>query len=341
VVEAATVRGGWQAAGVARSSRLDQKALLAMLRAQDNVIARQQAADCGLTRDALAYRLRPDGSWQYLLPGTYLAVTGAPTAEQRDMAALLYAGPGSVITGLAALRGQGIRNHRNLRSPELGAIDVLIPGDRQRRSAGFVAVQRTGRMPERVIEVGRRRYAMVPRAVADAARGLADAREARALVAGIVQERRCPLGMLVRELNRGPVRNSAVLRQVLAEAAQGIRSVTEGDLLQLIKRSRLPMPMLNARLYAPDGTLIAVADAWWPESGVAGEVDSREWHLAPADWERTMRRHAEMSRQGIIVLHFSPRQIRSEPAAVAAAIDGALKAGAARSALPVTARAAS
>ena len=69
-----------------------------------------------------------------------------------------------------------------------------------------------------------------------------------------------------------------------------------------------------------------LADAWWPEAGVAAEVDSREWHLSPADWERTLRRHARLSVHGILVLHFTPKQIRTEPAAVAAAIAAALDA---------------
>jgi hypothetical protein len=44
---------------------------------------------------------------------------------------------------------------------------------------------------------------------------------------------------------------------------------------------------------------------------------------------------------GIIVLHFTPREIRSEPASVVAAIAGAVKAGSARPALPVAVRRAS
>jgi very-short-patch-repair endonuclease len=83
------------------------------------------------------------------------------------------------------------------------------------------------------------------------------------------------------------------------------------------------MPMFNARLYRGD-VLLAVPDAWWPDAGLAAEVDSREWHLSPADWERTMRRHDRMSACGIVVLHFTPRQIRLEPAVVAATIKTAL-----------------
>jgi very-short-patch-repair endonuclease len=39
-----------------------------------------------------------------------------------------------------------------------------------------------------------------------------------------------------------------------------------------------------------------------------------------------MRRHAAMSRHGILVLHFTPRQIRSDPTTVIAAITDALRA---------------
>jgi hypothetical protein len=44
-------------------------------------------------------------------------------------------------------------------------------------------------------------------------------------------------------------------------------------------------------LYRPNGDFIACPDAWWPDAGVATEIDSRQWHLAPDDWERTMTRH--------------------------------------------------
>jgi hypothetical protein len=320
---------------VPRSTRLDVAALSSTLRRQHDVIAQRQAIACGMTRDALAHRLRPGGPWQQLLPRTYLAVTGTPTVDQKEMAALLYAGPRSVLTGRSALRGQSLANV----TPSV--IDVLVPASCQRKSVAFVTIHRTTRMPDRVIAVGRLLYAMPPRAIADVVRGLADLREARAVVASAVQRGRCPLWMLTRELDQGRANGSALLRQVLAEVAEGMRSVAEADFMDLIKRGRLPMPLFNARLYSPDGALIAIPDAWWPEAGVAAEVDSREWHLTPADWERTMRRHAQMSSYGIIVLHFTPREIRSGPAAVIAAIAGAVKNGSARPPLPIAVRRAS
>jgi len=301
------------------TTKLNRALLAELLRKQHAVITRRQTTTCGMTADALWARIRPEGAWQRLLPGVYLAVTGTPTVDQRDMAGLLYAGPGSMLTAAAALRRLG------LKAPRIDVVDVLVPAARRRQSTGFVRVLRTTRMPEQGCISGQIRFAMAARAVADAARTLKDLGEVRAVVADSVQRRWCRVTELAEELRRGPVAGSAHLRRVLAEVADGIRSSAEADLRDLVKRAGLPMPMFNARLYAGK-VLIAVADAWWPEAAVAAEVDSREWHLSPEDWERTLRRHARLTAHGILVLHFTPKQIRTEPAQVVAAIGAALDA---------------
>jgi len=76
------------------------------------------------------------------------------------------------------------------------------------------------------------------------------------------------------------------------------------------------MPLFNPELYAKDGTFIARPDAWWPGLGIAIEVDSREWHLSPEDHENTLTRGRRMGKYQIVVLRFTPRQIRSEAPAV-------------------------
>jgi very-short-patch-repair endonuclease len=284
---------------------------------QHGVVSRDQVLASGFTRHVLDRRIRDGGPWQRLLPGVYLTVTGVPTTDQRDMAAILYAGPGSVITGSAALRRHG------LRAPDTNTVDVLVPARRRWESTGFVKVHRTTRISSVPCASDSLLITVLPRAVGDAARGLVSLSDVRAVVAGAVQRRRCTVTQLAEELAAGPVRGSALFRQALAEVVVGIRSSAEGDLRALLIRARLPMPMFNTRLYSGD-VLIAVPDAWWPDARLAVEVDSREWHLSPADWERTMRRHARMTACGIVVLHFSPRQIRSEPATVVATIRAAL-----------------
>src|SRR5262245_47468671 len=135
-----------------RTTRLDHDVLDRLLTQQIQVIARHQALVAGVTDNALRHWLRPGGPWRSLLPGVYLAATGAPTTLQQEMAARLYAGPGSMITGPAALR----RHH--IRAELTDMVDILVPITRQRRDAAFVRLHRTTRMPGRVWTTGPVRY---------------------------------------------------------------------------------------------------------------------------------------------------------------------------------------
>ncbi len=233
------------------------------------------------------------------------------------MAALLYAGDGSLITGQAALL------HHHIRGPDTELIDVLVPATRVRRDAAFVRLHRTTRMPERCSQAGPLRIAPPARAVADTVRGLASLRDVRTVVADAVQQGRCEIRQLHAELIAGPNLGSALFREALSDVADGIRSTAEADLKDLLTKSRLPMPLFNPSLYDGD-TFIARPDAWWPEFGLAVEVDSRQWHLSPEDHESTLTRGRRMSVYQIIVLRFTPRQIRTQPAEVSNDIRAAL-----------------
>lgn len=277
-----------------------------------------------MTPHALSHRLRDGGPWQRLVPGVYVTVTGTPTQVQREMAAMLYGGGYTVITGAAALR------HHRMPAPESGVIDILVPAQRQRQSISFVKVHRTALMPKLVMGPPLRSYALPARAAADTARWLTDLRDVRAVIAGAVQSKRCTVGELAEELRAGGIRNSARLRRVLAEVAQGVRSAPEAELRILIIRAGLPLPMFNPRLYLPDGSFIAQPDAWWPEAGVAIEVDSKRWHFEAADWERTMDRHSDLGQFGIVTLHFTPHKLREDPAFVVQRMTNAYNSGIAR-----------
>ena len=297
-------------ASVPRTTRLDRDALDRLLIKQLDVVARHQAQAVGLSQNALRHRLRPGGPWRSLLPGVYLAVTGTPTPLQEEMAALLYAGPGSMVTGPAALRC----HHIGSAMPDL--IDVLVPATRQRQDAGFARLHRTTRMPDRIWERGPIQYVPPVRAVADTVRGTDSLRDVRAVVASAVQRRACQVRELAAELNAGPRHGSALFREALADVAEGIRSVAEADLKDLLVKAKIPMPLFNPALYDKDGTFIARPDAWWPELGIAIEVDSREWHLSPEDHENTLARGRRMGRHQIIVMRFTPKQLRSQAATV-------------------------
>jgi hypothetical protein len=136
-----------------------------LLEKQSSVVSRGQLLALGMSDRAMQYRVRRTGPWQKLLPGVYLAATGIPSLHQKELAALLYAGPGSLLTGPMALMHHSIRS----RSP-VDVIDILVPVSRQRLSTGFARLHRTVRMPARASSLGSVPLAPVPRAVADTVR---------------------------------------------------------------------------------------------------------------------------------------------------------------------------
>jgi hypothetical protein len=304
---------------MAAPGRLDEAALRRVLSKQDGVISRQQALDWGMSLGQFRHRVRPGGPWQRLVPGVYLTVTGTPTTRQLEIAALRYAGPGSSITGLAALRRSGVR------VPDHSVMTVLVRRGRTRVDRAFVRVRPTTRMPEYVLVDGPVQFSLRP----------GRSRTPRGKYPASVTSAHCwPIpysGGGARSTcwpgswrtRRG---SSRIGCGALEEVADGVQSVAEGDLRDLIIAAGLPRPMFNPRLFAGD-EFLGKPDAWWPDAGVAAEVDSREWHLSPEDWERTLARHARMGRYGIVVLHFTPAQIRTRPEQVAADIRSALLAG--------------
>lgn len=303
-------------------------ALQKLIRQQDSVVSRAQALGAGLSRHAIGYRLGDGGSWRVMLPGVYLTLPGVPTQAQWETGAVLYVGPHALITGAAALR---FYEFRQIPWQDSSTVDILNPARFQRTSAGCVRVHRTWHMPPMWAQgPSARRYACPARAVVDTARWLTDLREVRALVGDAVQNRHCAVDQLADELRAGGTPYGALLRKVIAEVADGVRSAPEAELRDLIIKARMPMPLFNPRLYLPNRTFIACPDAWWPEAGVAIEIDSRQWHLAPDDWEHTMTRHSDLGQYGIVTLHVTPHQLRTDPAPLLRKATNAYKVGIAR-----------
>lgn len=166
----------------------------------------------------------------------------------------------------------------------------------------------------------------VARAVADTARDLRSLQNVRAIVAESVQRGRTDISRLQRELDEGGPAVSALFRQALAEVAAGSRSAPEADLGRILHRTGLPAPERNTDLRGEDGAWLARPDACWPHRALVVEVDSREWHLNPAAWESTMRRHNRLQAAGYRVLHFPPSRLRQDPSAVAAEIVASFRA---------------
>lgn len=287
---------------------------------QHQIVTRTQLLAAGFD-DMHLYRQTRRGLWQRVLPATYALVTGTLTEEQRRISAALYAGPDAQLTGLAALIWYGFRH-----SPRSTDVHLILPHRARRRSAGHAVIARALELDPKA-----RRTALYPvcspaRAVVDAARDLRHLRPVRATVAEAVQRGYTDLASLDEEIQRARRSRTALIRKAFAEITDGARSAPETELRECLTGSRLlPEILWNPRLSAPDGARLPTPDGYLADGAVALEVDSREYHFSPDDWARTLDRHNELSRQGILILHFTPAQIRREPGRVRRMVEDAYR----------------
>ncbi|MFD0277053.1 hypothetical protein ACFVHB_24530 [Kitasatospora sp. NPDC127111] len=288
---------------------------------QQHIVTRAQLRHLGVPPGTIAHRLRPGGPWQRVLPRVICLQNGRLTAHQRLRAALAYAGPkgraaqgGEVLlTGVAVLADAGLPSAGH--PADLTEVDVLIPGQRRVADREFVRVHRAaGAMPGGFERDDGLWSATVARALSDLAPRETGRRRFRALCAEAVQRRHCDLGELLDQLLARPgVRELPHVAQVVEELAAGVRSVVEGEARELVRGAGLPEPLWNPVLLL-DGRFLAVPDAFWPQACVALEIDSRAWHLRPADHERSLARANRFTAAGLPVVRTTPVQLRRDPA---------------------------
>jgi hypothetical protein len=288
-------------AATALKQQLQDSSVNGVIRARDLVAI-------GVPESTVYRRCRDGGPWQRLAPGIILLTNGHPTAEQLVHAALLHGGPGAVVTGLEACRRHGVR-----RGPSTAGqpLHVLVPHERQVRSAAGIQVERTRRMPPSLVRLGIP-LAPVPRAVIDAARRQRSGRDIAELMSDPLQQGLCTVAHLVTELSECGRRGSATPRRVLAEVSAGIRSAAELDAKKLWSRTGLPEPWWNAEVRDGRGQRLGIADGWFDEVALAWEINSFLWHLNPLEYAREQKRTARFIAAGVPVLPTLPTRLRSD-----------------------------
>ncbi|MCZ4125071.1 hypothetical protein [Streptomyces sp. H39-S7] len=317
-------------------SSCDAVALRALAGRQRNLATLRQLATVGVSGATASKRTRDGGPWQRILPHVYLLQTGAADPHQRLLAAVLYASargdenrrpPTALLTGRAALALHGIR----AAVPEMGARDgsvsVLVENTRRIAGASYVRIVRTRRWPGGTYVEGIPSV-RAPRAAADAAAyWTGTATGLRALLASVVQRGFCRPDDLLEELTAGHRSRSPELTGVAEELLAGVRSVAEGQARAAVRAAGIPDPLWNRDLLTDSGRFIARPDAYWPEAGVALEIDSKECHFQEADWQRTVERRLRMERHGVRVCSVSPKSVRTNPALFTGALVAVLADG--------------
>ncbi|AWZ08482.1 MULTISPECIES: hypothetical protein [unclassified Streptomyces] len=302
-----------------------------MARRQLNLATRHQLTTrAGIPPGTITSRTRPGGPWQRLLPRVYLLQTGPPDHRQRALAAVLYAaepaadplsGDTAALTGAAALSLLGIRIREAPYPPAAPAApaDVLIRAPRRLASVDGVRPFPTARWPRTIAVCGIPSTRPV-RAAADFAARCEAPDTIRSVLAQVVQSGWCHPHDLHTELRSARLLSRPAIREAAAELVAGVRSIAEARARDTLTATDLPTPLWNARLYTPDGTFLASPDAYWPEEGVALEVDSAEYHYTRDSWQATLRRRLRLESHGVLVVSATPSMIRDTPTEVLAAL---------------------
>ncbi|MFC8125374.1 hypothetical protein [Streptomyces sp. NPDC057302] len=322
---------------------------------QRRVMSTAQLRAHGISAADVSAHCRPEGPWQQLLPGVCLLHPGPPTSEERLHGALLFAGrppakaartvpaqPGAgephapyadaLVTGLAALA-----LHRFSSAPpllSLDRIDVLVPRTRRLRSTGFIRLVRAQALPT-AVQIAGVPVAPVPRALADAVAGLAEAGAVRRLLTEAVRGGHCEPAAIVRELNQARLLTRPhVVDAVDSLLAEG-RAIAEDRIYQMVAEHGLPDPLWNVDLRLPGGPHLGGVDAYWPDLAVAVELDTRapRQGFRPDDdalWSEYARKREHLERLGITVVHLTPKKLRESLEQQATVVRTALMASADR-----------
>jgi hypothetical protein len=266
------------------------------------VLDRHDALARGLTAAAVRWRLTRR-LWTPMLPGVYRTGSDVTRWDLLD-AALAYAGREALISGAAALWASAIK------VPFPDRILVLVPVGVRPRASRWVLVRPSARPVEQLLDTGPRRVATA-RAAADHALTLKGIDDVRHLIARVVRDGQCSLDELAAELARGPRNGSKLLRQALAEVADGAASAPEARAARALRRADVPPFEQNAVIPLPGGGHY-VADFYWRALRAILEIDSVEYHLDPAQWRRTMDRHLILETLGHSVIHRPPSAVKDE-----------------------------
>jgi hypothetical protein len=272
----------------------------------------------------------PGGPWQRLLPGIILLHSNEPTQDQRAIAALLYAGPDAVITGIEACRRLGLRSRELPKGEE---ILVLVPHQHKILSSEFVTIERTVRLPQAVVKDGIPLAPLI-RATTDAARRIRKAEPIGQLLIEAIQHGRCAPKALAYELDHGTKRGTAIPRRLLIEWAN-LRSVAEAKAKTLSRQLQFQPSHWNTEVWDNAGNYVGCPDAWWEDVGLAWEIDSVDFHFGREGYARTLERNTRYAAAGIPFVQTLPSRLTKDPDGVIAELRAAYRTATTRPRPPV------
>jgi very-short-patch-repair endonuclease len=247
------------------------------------VVTRAQLLKAGVSAEEIKGRLRSGGLLREHR-GVYRVGHRAPTAEATYLAAVVAAGEGAVLSGLAAAHLHG------LVKGSLPPAEVTAPT--QRRIEG-VRVHRCRSLNAhdwarfRGIPV-----TTVPRTLVDIAPELPVEALARACHEAGVRYRTTPAAVEAVLARRPTSPGAKKLRRVIHGDVHVTLSRLEARFLELLRADALDLPITNR----PAGG--RRVDCRWPEHRLTVELDGYRFHNSRYSWEQDRQREREARARG-------------------------------------------
>ena len=290
-----------------------------LLSSQSSAVSRRQSAEAGIDPRAMRSRVT-SGRWQRLQRGVYAVYSGEPARETMLWAALLRAGPGSVLSHQTAAERHGLIDGLS------SIITITVPASRHparvkipgviiHRSDAILRTTHPAMLPPctRVEDTVLDLIQIAP--TFDDAYGWI----CRAIGRRLTTAERISQAMGARKKTRWR-RELAI---ALSDADEGALSLLEYRYVHRVERPHgLPTARRQARIRQRTGNMYL--DNLYEEYGVCAELDGTAAHPADEQWRDKRRDNANAVR-GIVTLRLGLLDLGDRRCATAADIAAVLR----------------
>jgi hypothetical protein len=258
------------------------------------VIASWQAEPAGLGSRRV-HALVDQGRWRRLHYGVYASFTGEPPRDAILWAAVLRAGPQSILSHETAAEVDGLLDQPSR------LLHVTIPVSQRLAAIAGFAIHRSTRILE-ARDVLLPPRTMIEETVLDLAQGATNLDDVIALLARACQRHLTFPGLLRQRVEmRGRTRWRTEILQALEDVADGVHSPLENRYLRDVERAH-GLPTAKRQAHATQGGRGIRRDVFYREYGVVVELDGR---LSHADRRlQDNRRDNAAAARGILTLRY-------------------------------------
>lgn len=277
---------------------------------QHGVLARAQARSSGMPQSTIRSKLESK-RWVRIHRGVYATFTGPVSRYARLWAAILYAGPGAVLSHETAAEIDGLIDTRS------ADIHLTVPGPRRVQKVAGIQIHRSRRLGGLRFPPGEIPRTWTEDTVFDIAETKDDLDDVCALVTAAFGRKKVSASRMRLVLaKRTRQRWRPELEELITAAASGIHSVLEFRYDRDVDRAHGLAPSRCQVPFVKDDGTKGYRDREYDDFGVIIELDGNQAHPDDKQWADKERDNAAAadSRQS---LRYGWRHVRWDPCGTA------------------------